>query len=596
VESQVEEIKTKLDIVEIINRYVPLKKRGKHYVACCPFHMEKTPSFVVSPELQIYKCFGCGKGGDIFNFVEEFERIDFKEALEDLAKMAGITLVHSEQLSRDEAHRQRLLAVNSEVSRFYHFMLLNHPLGKTALDYVLGRGITLDTIALFRIGFSPSNPQLISQYMFKKNYSVQELIDTGTFGRSQYHQGELYDRFQGRLVFPLTDGRNRILGFSGRILPSSPNQNLAKYINSPETDIYHKGHMLFGLNVSRDAIKASNSVIVTEGEFDMISPFQSGVKNIVAVKGTAFTQEQLQLLFRLTNTLILGLDSDFAGNNAAKKSIELADSIGFDIKVIDLQDKYKDLDEAIKSDREFFQHQLDNALPVWDFIINSTVKSNNPDTVVGKKNILSETLPSIIKISNLVIRSDYLTKIANLIGSTPESVTAEAQKYLKNSQSEVARTVVIPATPLVATNIENLEEFLLVLIFSSKNPLKLAKKISEKYQLTVVRFQNVVTTLLSLTEFDPSTFASELPKELETVYQNLFLKANMLKLESTERHLQITKTLNNLLTITIKNRLVEINRKIAQLEVQGKTDDIKSLELEYNQLLSKLPRLPRSKS
>ncbi|OGL53804.1 DNA primase, partial [Candidatus Shapirobacteria bacterium RBG_13_44_7] len=268
-ENQVEEIKKKLDIVSVISKYLPLKKRGRHFLACCPFHSEKTPSFTVSPELQIFKCFGCGKAGDIYTFVQEFERVTFRDALEILAKDAGITLEKSEQLTAAEYRQKRLLALNEEVARFYHYILTSHPLGKKALDYVLGRGITLPTIKLFHLGYSPQNPQLLVNYLTKKKFTQSELILSGTFGKSTYRPG-LYDRFIDRLTFPLSDQRGRVLGFSGRILPGSK-PDLAKYVNSPETDLYHKGQVVFGLHLAKDSIRHQKSVIVTEGEFDLIS-------------------------------------------------------------------------------------------------------------------------------------------------------------------------------------------------------------------------------------------------------------------------------------------------------------------------------------
>ena len=301
-DNQVEEIKSKINIVDIINRYVTLKKRGHNHIACCPFHGEKTPSFTVSEELQIYKCFGCGVSGDVFSFLENFEKISFREALEELAPLAGVTLTKSVAYSKEELVKKTLLSINEQVAKFYNYILLSHPLGKTALDYVLNRGITLKTLKEFNIGFSPQNPQLLVNFLTKKGFKTNDLIASGTFGVSQYNN-RLYDRFQDRLVFPLSNFRGQILGFSGRILPSSKNQNLAKYINSPETEIYHKSHNLFGLHLAKEAIKNQNSVIITEGEFDMISPYQIGIKNIVAIKGTAFTEDQLHLTYVVLLTL-----------------------------------------------------------------------------------------------------------------------------------------------------------------------------------------------------------------------------------------------------------------------------------------------------
>lgn len=605
-ESEVEEIKKKLDIVEVINHYLPLKKRGRHYLANCPFHGEKTPSFVVSPELQIFKCFGCGKAGDIFTFVEEFDHVDFKDALGDLAKMAGVTLHRSEALSQAEYHHKRLIDLNSEVAKFYHYMLISHPLGKTALDYVTNRGITPESIKLFKIGFSPNNPSLIVNYLHKKGFTDNELIATGTFGYSQYHRGQLYDRFTGRLVFPLADYRDRVLGFSGRILPkplpAGRQENLAKYINSPETDIYHKSQMLYGLNFSKESIKKNKYVIVVEGEIDMISPYQSGITNMVAIKGTAFTADQLQLLRRYTDTLVLGLDSDFAGNNAARKSIELADSLGFDIKVLSLGEKYKDPDEAVRADLLFFQNQLNHTLPVWDFIINTALKIYDVSTVKGKKEILSLVLPFLTRISNSVIRSDYLNKLASELGSTVESITEESAKYPTAISKTTTPPVVV--TPLPSSSkIEKWEEYLLTLILSSKKPSLLSRKISPQIEFSVPRFRSVFLKLKSLPAgrqgrklFHPQTFAGRLTPELQSTFQNLYLSATYLHLESRERLREIQKAINKILSIGYKAKIVDLSSQIAQAQNQGLDGLVDKLLTEQQSLLSRLSKVEMGKS
>ncbi len=595
-ESEVEEIKKKLDIVDVISHYLPLKKRGRHYVACCPFHGEKTPSFTVSPELQIFKCFGCGKAGDIFTFVQEYDRVDFKDALEDMAKMAGVVLKKDPQISAADKQKKRLVDLNYEVAKFYNYILLNHPLGKNALDYVLKRGITSQTIKLFKIGFSPSNTSLIVNYLHKKKFTDQELIATGTFGLSQYSRqstgSRMYDRFQDRLVFPLADFRDRILGFSGRILPSefrSPGKtsfDAAKYINSPETDIYHKSQMLFGLNLAKESIKKQNSVLIVEGEFDMISPYQHGVTNVVALKGTAFTADQLQLLHRYTDTLILGLDSDFAGNNAARKSIELADSMEFDIKVLDLGDKYKDPDETIQKDFPFFEQCLKNPIPVWDFIITSALKANDISTIRGKKEVLSLVLPFLVKITNSVIRSDYLNKLAAELGSTVEAIIEESGKY-KNISPVVSKENPITVSPS-STLSERLEERLLTLVFSSQKPLLVIKKIIQKFSFTTPRFQSIVKLLSSRKIFRPQKFMARLAPELQSTFQSLYLEASSLNLDSRHRQLEIKKTVNQLLVIGLKDKLSDISSQISRAESSNNESLVEKLEQEYNQTLADL--------
>ncbi len=607
-DNQVEEIKQKLNIVDVINRFVPLKKRGRNYIACCPFHGEKTPSFTVSEELQMFKCFGCGKAGDIFTFLQEYERITFPEALTELAAMAGITLKKSEFVDKQESRKKVLMDLNSQVEKFYQYMLITHPLGKNALDYVKNRGITLETIKQFGIGYSPENPAIAVNFLTKKGYKTGDLIASGTFGQSQYNQ-RIYDRFQGRLTFPLSDYRGRILGFSGRMLPTTKNQDSGKYINSPETEIYHKSYNLFGLHLSKDFIRQQNSVIVTEGEFDMISPFQAGIKNIVAIKGTAFTEQQLQLLRRYTDTLILSLDSDFAGSNASRKSIELADSMEFDIKVLVLGNKYKDPDEAIKSDPEFFKKCLNQAVSIWDFIIQSQLKINNPDTIKGKKEILSVVLPFLVKIKNSVIRSDYLKKLADEIGSDYEAILEEAKKIsLDNSTAtpknngtlDIKNTVTKIETPVQNSKTEKFEELLLTLIIGAKNPIKVAQKLETQIsRFQDHRFLQIGQKLLATKNFDPKSFGSLLPAEILPIFQDIYLNTTVNIVESKQRLVEIKKTKSILDNFYLKDRLNLLSSKIAQLEENDDQNDqteLESLEKEYNKLLLELSKVQIQKS
>ncbi len=597
-ENQVEEIKKKIDIVEYIQKFVPLRKRGRHFVACCPFHTEKTPSFVVSPELQIYKCFGCGKAGDIFSFVQEYDRLEFKEALEELAKITGVTLKRSSNFTKQESESNRLFQINEEVSRFYHYMLTTHPLGKDASLYLENRGISKTTIKLFKIGYSPDNSALLVNYLRKKNLSEQDIIATGTIGRSNYGN-RLYDRFQGRLTFPLADYRGRILGFSGRILPSTKNQNSAKYINSPETTLYHKSQMVFGLNLSKDTIREVNSVLVVEGEFDMISPFQAGIKNVIAIKGTAFTEDQLRLLHRYTENIILGLDSDFAGNNAAVKSIELAENLDFDIRVLVLDDKYKDPDEAVKDNPESFRENLKNAVPVGEFLINSAIKNYGIDTPSSKKKVMEMVLPFLTRIKSPVIKSDYLRQLSSAIGSDYQSVLQESQKYTTDSKPSTAMSPIPVSQPIptIASTKDNLQRQLLALVLGSKNPSKLAAKIEDHLKSdTDPRHQLILSHLLSVKLFNPAEFQSSLPAEHQSFFQTLYLEATTPTVDSITRQKLIKKTANMISIILIKEKMKLLSTKIAQSETSKQEDELKKLELEYNRLLERLSRLQTQKT
>lgn len=591
-DSEVENIKRKLDIVAVISKYLPLKKKGRHYTANCPFHGEKTPSFMVSPELQIYKCFGCGKGGDIFNFIEEYEKVEFKEALEELAKLAGVTLEKSAQSSQADSRRHRLFAINQEVAKFYNFILTNHPLGKPALDYVLGRGITLDTVKKFNLGFSPKNSLLISNYLAKKKFSTPDLVSTGSFGTNRYGATGLYDRFQGRLIFPLMDYRDRIIGFSGRVLPGQ-SADQAKYINSPETDIYHKSHTVYGLNFAKESIRTQGFVIVVEGEFDMISPYQRGVTNIVAIKGTAFTQEQLELLRRYTDSLILGLDSDFAGAASSRRSIEMADNLAFDIKVLTFNGRFKDPDEAISADPEFFKQQLAAAVPIWDYLIESTLALHDPSTIKGKREALAIILPFIAKISNLVIRSDYVRKLALEIGSTPESVS---QEIVKLATSSTASKFASPSTQVpisLPPKKLRLIDYLFSLLLISKKPAKVLARIHDQlpdlFSISPV-YQNIIS-LFPDTDYDSSDFHSTLPAELKTIYETAYLKAQSYNYDSDHRRSEINKTIAAILEIDLKEKLKSVSQEIAVLEIQGQETLLSAKEKEYNLLLSRLQKI-----
>ena len=581
---QVAEIKQKTDIIELISKYVPsLKKRGRHWNGLCPFHNEKSPSFIVSPELQIYKCFGCGKGGDVFTFLQEYEKIDFKEALEDLAKRAGVVLVKSANYDQNETQKNTLLSINLKLSKFYHHLLTAHPIGKPALDYVLQRGITMETIKEFQMGFSPVDSSVGAKYLLKNNFTSQDIVASGTFNTSSYG-GTPYDRFASRLVFPLTDFRGRILGFSGRILPGVDSSKHAKYINSPETPLYHKSHTVFGLHLAKEHIRNEKQVIVVEGEFDMISPYQAGFKNIVAIKGTAFTTEQLQLLKRYTDTLILGLDADFAGNNATLRSISLADEFGFDIRVLRLGDKYKDPDEAVSVDPEFFKNQITKAQPVWDFVIEVATKQSSILTPSGRKNFLQNTLPFITGIKNEVIKQDYLQKIAYELGSDIQAIQTEASKIHTTATSN-------STTPIISqkSNTSNQKEYqFLVLILSTKSPSSVYKK--NKKQIPSVSDEILQKIWEKIPDYvDAASFQQLLPPELHAKFQEIYLESQSVDMDSETKAKEIRLLVNHLELLSLKEQLKNVTRQMARLESdEGDTD---SMDKEYKKLTQRLAEL-----
>ncbi len=424
---QVEEVKGKIDIVELVGQYVALKKAGRNFKGLCPFHGEKTPSFMVNPELGIYKCFGCGEGGDAYSFLQKIEGMDFSEALSSLAKRVGVELI-SYKPSQGEQLREKLLSINSLAAEIYQYMLGEHKLGVEALKYIKERGLTSESIKKFRLGFAPNSWDFLYKFLtVKKKYSLDMVRKTGLVV-----EGKNYDRFRNRIIFPLANPRGQVVGFAGRILPNPneqiPNPNLgAKYVNTPETEVYHKGELLYGFDITRAEIKSAGICVVVEGEIDMIASWQAGVKNVVAIKGSALTEKQVELLSRMCDTIILGLDADMAGDKAARRGIEIAQKRGMFVKVVSFDGKYKDPGEMAIADSNLWKEVVAKAVGIYDFYISSAVKRYDTSSQ-GKVRIVRELTPILAEIDDEIMKSGYVQKLAMVLDVREEDVRAQMAK------------------------------------------------------------------------------------------------------------------------------------------------------------------------
>lgn len=426
-------VKQKTDIISVISEHVNLKKSGRNYKGLCPFHTEKTPSFVVSPELQIFKCFGCGESGDVFSFLQKYEGMDFYEALTTLAKKAGVVLKGN--FSNIKGERNYLFEINHLIAKFYHYILTKHPAGKYALDYLLKeRGLSLSTITEFNLGYSPEQSNIFNNFFFSKK--KLDPYDLEKLGIVYFRNRSPIDRFHGRIIFPLADSRGNICGFSGRITPKDAGKDIAKYINTPETAIYHKSELLYGINIAKKHIKIQKSAVIVEGELDMISCYQAGVRNVVAIKGSALTEEQCRLLSRLCSRVILALDSDFAGDVAARRGIKIFNEFGFEISVAEFGD-YKDPDEVARSDREALFRGIDNAISIWDFLINSIFKRYTFKDGASKERISHEVVAVLSDIDDLIVRASYINLVAGKLGISPDVVEAQVQNYIKTKKTKL---------------------------------------------------------------------------------------------------------------------------------------------------------------
>jgi len=298
-----DQIKEKIDIVEFIQEYVPLKKAGRNFKGLCPFHSEKSPSFYVAPDRQIWHCFGaCDEGGDVISFYMKIENVTFPEALTELARRVGMTLTSSYEHDETWKQRSRLYEIHHLASEYYHYVLTKHAIGSAGRDYLTNRAISEKIIKTFMLGYAPSGWRNLLPFLMKKGYHEDEIETAGLIirGKNGY-----YDRFRGRVMFTLKDHRGNIVGFSGRLLSKEAKE--AKYINSPETPLYHKSKVFYGLDVTGKSISEADQAIICEGEFDVLTSFESGISNIVAIKGTALTQDQLKILKRYTNNYYMTL-------------------------------------------------------------------------------------------------------------------------------------------------------------------------------------------------------------------------------------------------------------------------------------------------
>src|SRR3990167_3963768 len=423
---QVTQIREKIDLVSLISEFIPLKKAGRNFKANCPFHNEKTPSFVISPERQIWHCFGCGKGGDCYTFLMEYEHIEFPEALRLLAKRAGITLVNANYDTSISSKKEKLYQINGLASEFYHYILTKHGAGKKALTYLKERGLTDRLMETFMLGFAP-NGNILSKYLIgKKQYKKEELIDAGlAFERGR----DIVDFFRNRIMFPLYDHRSNVVGFSGRVFGTTSDVS-SKYINTRDTLVYHKGELFFGLNITKDAIKKANQAIILEGEFDVISCFHNGITNVVAVKGTALTQQQAKLLSRFCDKVTVCFDADKAGQDAIKRSLPVLEKQNLTTTVV-VVPLGKDPDELLKENPGLFKKAIREDEGIYDYLLRVTIDQNDKKTIEGKRKISQSILPIISGIANEIVKEHYLRKLSIELETSFESVLKENEKFGK---------------------------------------------------------------------------------------------------------------------------------------------------------------------
>lgn len=593
---QVAEVKSKVDIVEVISSYIPLKKAGRNFAALCPFHNEKTPSFMVSPERQVFKCFGCSESGDVFTFLEKKEGWEFREALEELARRAGVKLAAAKPTGGSRI-KEKLVAINNLTLKFYKFLLREHKVGGEARDYLFKRGIPEPLWEKYDLGFAPSGWETLADFLTKRGFSLSDIATAGlVVGRGEGKSQGYYDRFRNRLMFPIKDGRGTVLGFAGRLLevetrdPRPETSREAKYVNSPETPIFTKGNLLFGLDVARAAIREKGEVVLVEGEFDVLSSQKAGVTNVVASKGTALAQMQVVTLSRLCERVILCFDTDLAGDAAARRGIELLDLAGMTIRVAKLG-KHKDPDEMAQKDPAGFKRAIAAAVDVYDYFIDSAASRNNPGTAVGKKKIGQEVLPIIAAISDDLVRAHYTLRLANILGLEAATV---ADAVARRGQD--LGQIVDEGKTGASTRLVTREKYFLALLLAQKEILgDVFKRVAAGDFLdeTAGRlFKFLHDIIRRQKSSNRQTLLGNLPKDLAAYVDELFLVD--LSSEFVEREkwaAELARVSRVIRRESLARQLAEISQKLSALQGKSHEKQVAVLLARFNKISENIREL-----
>lgn len=526
----VEQIRASSDIVEIVSDYVRLKKQGRNYVGLCPFHNEKTPSFMVSQEKQIYRCFGCGEGGNIFSFLMKRGNLSFPEAVAVLAERSGISIPEEDDPERDARAKktEQAYKLNELVKDFYQYVLKNHDIARGARSYLEQRGVTPETADKFQIGFAPPSWDSQINFLKKKGYSVEILEQMGFILAKTKGAPGYYDRFRNRIMFPVWNIQGKVVGFGGRVLDDS----LPKYLNSPETPLFNKGHLLYGINKALESIRRLDQVIIVEGYMDVISCHQAGIENVVASLGTAFTPEQGKLLLRYTRQVVFAYDADTAGVNAAMRGWQVLDDIGCRVRVVSIPEG-KDPDDYIRNHgpEQFLLLVNERALSLSDYKTDRALEKYDIYTLEGKFKIASEVIPSIINLSNEIEKDEAIMKLAKRLHLSPDAIRAEVEKNARKSRNSWGKRHKITGLRDNKTNFaqpaksqkeekdarSKAEETLLIMILEDKSVFSKIKGEVGVHFSSNQEYLNIINLLAEMIEngldYQPAALFDRMPDE-----------------------------------------------------------------------------------
>jgi DNA primase len=551
-QNDIDKIKERLSIEEVVSSYIQVEKAGKNLKARCPFHNEKTPSFYISPDRGSYYCFGCGAKGDIFTFVEQFEGLDFYGALKQLAQKAGVTL----STKNEGAKNQALYDILEEAKNFYQKNLKNN---KPAYEYLKGRGLTNETISEWAIGFANESWDDLAIYLKSKNFKEADIEKAGLIKKRESGSGS-YNRFRNRIMFPIFDSIGRAVAFTGRLFSNDSKE--AKYVNSPETELFTKSRILYGFNVAKTAIRKNNFSILVEGQVDIILAHQAGYKNAVASSGTALTEEQLQMINKISNRLIIAYDADKAGIKASERAWQMALELGMDIKIAKMPSGSDPADLIKKSKKEWIG-VIKNSVPIIDYMIeNVSATEKDPRKLIAAIN--KEVIPYISKLSSEIEKAHYIKKLKELFNVEEEVIWREVNK--KTSQTQIKTTSAVS----MEKTIEDLTEKQIVGLYFWIQNRNMGDKLSV-YEKKLLEFLDVME-LESLKERN---------KEFQ---DQLIFYIDSQKIDETKMDNEIEESIFNYKIKTLKNKRLKLKIKIIEAEKRGDEEEIKNILREMNSL------------
>lgn len=584
ISSPVDEIKNKLDIVEVIQGYIRLQKAGRNYKALCPFHSEKAPSFMVSPEKQMWHCFGCNKGGSIFDFIMEMEGVEFGDALRMLAQRAGVELKKVDPQLKTE--RTRIYEICHLANQFFIKQLEASQTGTNIQQYLSQRGLKPTTIKDWQLGYAPNQWRALLGFLKGRGYPEEEISKAGLIVKKE-GKNEYYDRFRDRIIFPIDDLNGLVIGFTGRENPYQPDSRMGKYINTPNTLIYDKSQVIYGLNRAKLDIKKENLCVLVEGQMDVLMTHQAGFKNVVASSGTALTEKQLRIIKRYTENLATAFDMDLAGQTATKRGIDLAIYFGFNTKVISLP-KQEDPADCLLKNPSLWSQLVDQASGLIEFYFENAFSKYEGETVEDKKEITKIILPVIKKIPNKIEQAHWLQELARRLKVQEGALVEEMKKIIEENQ--IAKEEIVWNKLSQQKGKTDLEEYTLGLILTNLRKLKRFKK-EPAYLFTNLELAELFKNLKkNKGKIKLKIFREDLPVNLVNRLDELVFKAEAQKslLGKFEPIKEIRFCFNQLRNCYWKQKLDQLNLSIRQAEERQDKDSLKKLTEEFNKLTKQI--------